>query len=162
MVKREETMDDAKIRHNLEIVEAHFDSEAAQNIEKVLKTYNDDIAWEAPARHVSYHGKQAVAEAYLRLWRSAADPEVIHHERYATEDRVFDDLTVTFTIVDDGWENCPFPVGTRVQQRLLHNFEIRNGLISREIGYELWSQIRDGSVTAATAAPVPQAMPAQR
>ena len=153
-------MDDEKIQYNLKLVEAHFDSEAAQNIEQVLKTYNDDIVWEAPARHVSYHGKQAVAAAYLRLWESAADPEVIHHERYATEDRVFDDLTVIFTIIDDGWENCPFPVGTRVQQRLLHNFEIRNGLISKEIGYELWSPIRDGAVMAAEAAPVTQAGPA--
>jgi ketosteroid isomerase-like protein len=127
-------MDDAEIRRNLEVVEAHFDSEAAQNMDWVLATYVDDIVWEAPARHVAYRGKQAVAAAYLRLWHSVGDVEIIHHERWATEDRVFDDLTVTFTIVGDGYDNCPVPLGTRVQQRLLHKFEIRDGLIARETG----------------------------
>jgi hypothetical protein len=30
------------------------------------------------------------------------------------------------------------PYGTRVKLRLVHNFHITDGLISREIGYEMW------------------------
>ena len=59
-------------------------------------------------------------------------------ERFASPDRVFDDMWVRFTLVGDDFENCPFPVGTRVKMRLLHNFHIRDGMIAREIGYEVW------------------------
>ena len=59
-------------------------------------------------------------------------------ERFATPDRVFDDMWVTFRLTGDGFENCPFPVGTPVKMRLLHNFHIRDGLIAKEIGYEIW------------------------
>jgi hypothetical protein len=30
------------------------------------------------------------------------------------------------------------PIGTKVKMRLIHNFHIRDGLIAREIGYEVW------------------------
>jgi ketosteroid isomerase-like protein len=152
-------MDDAKIAHNLKLVEAHFDSEAAAHIERCLETYTDDIVWEAPARNVVYRGKEAVAAYYLRLWDSMDDVSTVNNDRYATEDRVFDDLTATFTLVGDGFENAPFPVGTRVRLRLLHNFEIRDGLIAKEIGYEIWSEIKDGDVVPGHGAPVEQ--PAQ-
>jgi hypothetical protein len=36
------------------------------------------------------------------------------------------------------YENCAFPVDTRVSMRLLHVFHISDGLIAREIGYEIW------------------------
>lgn len=44
----------------------------------------------------------------------------------------------SFKITGDAFENCPYPIGTKVQMRLIHNFHIRDGLISREIGYEVW------------------------
>ena len=31
-----------------------------------------------------------------------------------------------------------FPIGTKVKMRLLHNFHIRDGMIAKEIGYEIW------------------------
>ena len=43
-----------------------------------------------------------------------------------------------FTLAGDGFENAPFPIGTKVKLRLLHNFHIRDGMIEREIGYEVW------------------------
>ena len=59
-------------------------------------------------------------------------------ERFATPDRVFDDMWATFRISGDGFENCPLPIGTKVKMRLLHNFHIRDGMIAKEIGYEIW------------------------
>lgn len=146
-------MDDQKVAHNLKLVEAHFAAEAGEHIEDCLETYTDDIIWEAPARFVKYQGKEQVAEYYLSLWRSMADVEFQANDRYATEDRVFDDLEATFTLVGDGFVNCPFPVGTRVHMRLLHNFEIRDGLISKEIGYEIWSEVQDGQLSPGHGAP---------
>jgi hypothetical protein len=58
-------------------------------------------------------------------------------ERFATPDRVFD-MWATFRICGDGFENCPLPIGTKVKMRLLHNFHIRDAMIAKEIGYEIW------------------------
>ena len=59
-------------------------------------------------------------------------------ERSATLGRVFDDSYATFRIVGDAFENCPLPIGTKVKMRLIHNFHIRDGLIAKEVGYEVW------------------------
>jgi hypothetical protein len=56
----------------------------------------------------------------------------------APPDRVFDDTWATFRISGDGFDNCPFAIGTKVKMRLLHNFHIRDGMIAKEIGYEVW------------------------
>jgi hypothetical protein len=45
---------------------------------------------------------------------------------------------VLMVIVAEVFENCPFPIGTKVRMRLLHNFHIRDGMIAKEIGYEIW------------------------
>jgi hypothetical protein len=49
-----------------------------------------------------------------------------------------DDAWATFRISGDGFDNCPFPIGTEVKMRLLHNVHVRNGMIAKEIGYEVW------------------------
>jgi hypothetical protein len=56
----------------------------------------------------------------------------------AQPDRVLDDKWATFRISGDGFDNCPFPIGTKVKMRLLHNFHIHDGMIAKEIGYEVW------------------------
>jgi len=56
----------------------------------------------------------------------------------AQADRAFDDMWATFRISRDGFDNCPFPIGTKVKMRLLHNSHIRNGITAKEIGYEVW------------------------
>jgi alkanesulfonate monooxygenase SsuD/methylene tetrahydromethanopterin reductase-like flavin-dependent oxidoreductase (luciferase family) len=53
-------------------------------------------------------------------------------------DRVFDDMWATFRISADGVDSCPFPIGTKVKMRLLQNFHLRDGMIAKEIGYEVW------------------------
>jgi hypothetical protein len=56
----------------------------------------------------------------------------------APPDRAFDDMWATFRASGDGSDNCPFPIGTKVKMRLLHNFHIRDGMIAKGIGYEVW------------------------
>lgn len=52
--------------------------------------------------------------------------------------RMFDDMWAMFRISGVGFENSPFPIGTKVKLRLLHNFHILDGMIAKEIGDEIW------------------------
>ena len=42
------------IAANLATVEAHFHSEAENEVDQALELYTDDIVWEAPARNLDY------------------------------------------------------------------------------------------------------------
>ena len=100
--------------------------------------YTEDAVWETPARGVSYKGRETIKKMYLRVFNSAEGITFHPVERFATPDRVFDDMWATFRLSGDGFENSPFPIGTKVRMRLLHNFHIRDGMIAKEIGYEIW------------------------
>jgi hypothetical protein len=125
-------------QYALDLIEMHLHEENPERIDECIKLYAEDAVWECPARRVTYIGRQKIKQMYLLLFASAEGIRFRHIERFATPDRVFDDMEATFRIVGDGFENCPFPVGTRVNMRLLHNFHIRDGLIARETGYEVW------------------------
>jgi hypothetical protein len=125
-------------RYALDLVDMHLHEENPERIDECLKLYADDAVWECPARGVLYVGREKIREMYLRLFASAEGIHFHPIERFATPDRVFDDMEARFRLAGDGFENCPFPIGTRVNMRLLHNFHIRGGMIAREIGYEVW------------------------
>jgi hypothetical protein len=125
-------------QYALDLADMHFHEENPGRIEECIKLYTEDAIWEAPARAVAYTGRERIKEMYLRLFESMALPRAEPVERFASPDRVFDDMWVTFRLSGDGFENCPYPIGTKVKMRLLHNFHIRGGLIAREIGYEIW------------------------
>ena len=128
---REET-----IAANLATVEAHFHSEAANEVDEALKLYTDDIVWEAPARNMIFQGKEDVGNNYRKIFASIRDVEFRNLQRFATEDRVVDDSILTFVITQEGF--LPLPVGQEVEMRLAHIFEMRDGKISKEIAYEMW------------------------
>ncbi len=134
-------MTDELIAANLAAVEAHFHSEAANEIEKALELYTDDIVWESPARDLVFRGKEATGENYRRMFGSFKVEEFRCLQRFATEDRVIDDSVTTVRIVGDGVANAPAPVGSKVEIRLLHVFEMRGGKISRELVFENWKVI---------------------
>lgn len=69
------------------------------------------------------------------------DIEMLPLDRFATADRVVDDALVRLTIADDGIDNCPLPVGSRAELRLIHHFQMREGLIAREEVFEVWREI---------------------
>lgn len=123
------------VANNLAVVEAHFHSEAANEIEQALELYTDDIIWEAPARQLAFKGKDAVAENYRKIFTSIKDVEFRNLDRFATEDRVVDDSIISFTITREGF--LPFPIGQKIEMRLAHIFEMRGGKISKEIAFEM-------------------------
>jgi ketosteroid isomerase-like protein len=63
-----------RIATNLAAVEAHFHSEANDEIDKALDLYTNDIVWEAPARRLIFRGKQAVADNYRKMFGSRVLP----------------------------------------------------------------------------------------
>lgn len=128
-----------RIAENLACVELHFHTEAHNEIEAALELYTDDILWEAPAPNGlnrSFTGKQAVAESYRELFGSMGNVQFQPLQRFATEDRVVDDSIVTFEVVKDGyWTN--FRAGQKIEMRLVHIFEMRDGKISKEIVFDM-------------------------
>lgn len=131
-------MDPQRIAHNLSVVDAHFHSEAENEVEAALQLYTDDIVWEAPALNGldrAFAGKDAVARNYRELWAAMRDVQFTFLQRFATEDRVVDDSRVTFEVIRDGYWH--FPKGTRVEMRLVHIFEMRDGKIARELVFDM-------------------------
>jgi hypothetical protein len=127
-----------RVQYALDLVDMHLHEENPDRIDECIKLYTEDAVWEAPARGVSYMGRESIKANYLKLFASAQGVRFEPIERFASPDRVFDDMWVYFTLAGDGFENCPFPKSTKVRMRLLHNFHIRDGMIAREIGYEVW------------------------
>ena len=123
------------IARNLAAVEAHFHSEAINEVEQSLDLYTDDVVWEAPARNLIFRGKDAVATNYRGIFGSMENIEFKSLDRFATEDRVTDDSIVSFTLTRDGY--LPFSVGQKVEMRLVHIFEMQDGKISKEIAFEM-------------------------
>jgi ketosteroid isomerase-like protein len=131
-------MDKDRAAQNLKVVENHFHSEALNEVEAALDTFTDDIVWEAPAPNGlnrSFSGKDAVAKNYRELFASMREVKFQFLQRFATEDRVVDDSIVTFEVARDGYWH--FPVGSKVEMRLTHIFEMRDRKISREIVFDM-------------------------
>jgi ketosteroid isomerase-like protein len=140
------------IAANMAAVEAHFHSEAVGEVEAALELYTDDIVWESPARDLVFRGKEATGENYRRMFASFEVEEFRCLQRLATEERVIDDSVATLRLVGDGVENAPAPVGSKVEIRLLHVFEMRAGKISRELVFESW-RVMEPAVGVVTFAP---------
>jgi ketosteroid isomerase-like protein len=127
-----------RIAENLAAVENHFHSEAVNEVEAALETFTDDVVWEAPAPNGlnrSFSGKRAAAENYRALFASMRNVKFELLQRFATADRVVDDSIVTFEVAKDGYWH--FPVGSEIEMRLVHIFEMRDGKISRELVFDM-------------------------
>ena len=132
-------MDKEQVAQNLACVEGHFHSEAEHDIEAALDLYTDDITFEAAALNGlnrSFSGKDAVANFYRQLWATMEDVKFQTLQRFATEDRVVDDSLVALKVVRDGcWPH--FRVGQKIEMRLVHIFEMRDGRIAKEIVFDM-------------------------
>jgi len=135
-------MDQEVVSTNMAVVEAHFHTEAANEIEKALELYTDDIVWESPTRYLFFRGKDATAENYRKMFASFKVEDFHTLQRFATETRVVDDSILVAELVGDGVDNAPAPLGSRVEIRLLHVFEMRDQKISRELVFETWRVIQ--------------------
>jgi hypothetical protein len=131
------------IARNLKVVDFHFHSETPESVEKAVAVYADDITWEAPSRGVVMKDPKEVLQAYRDIFRTLAYRKTLGLRRFATEDFVFDDQVAHAYVVGDPslMPNMPFPKGTEIYARLVHCFQLRDGLVTREIAYELWREL---------------------
>ena len=133
------------IEHNLAVVDRHIQGEA-RDVDAILDLYTDDIVMEVPSRGLRLVGRAAARENYLAMWPSMAEVELVPLERFATGERVVDDMLVRMRLVGPGMVNAPVPIGSRVEIRLIHHFSMRDGLIAREQVFEIWRLLdQDGS-----------------
>jgi SnoaL-like domain len=132
-------MKDPVIKANLAAVEAHFHDEGINEVEKACELYTEDIVWEAPARNLRFVNKQDVVDNYRKMFASMKDVEFRNLERFATEDRVVDDSIIRFKLI--GPDCIPVPIGSEVEVRLVHIFEMREAKIAKEIAFEMWKVV---------------------
>lgn len=131
-------MDSDRIARNLACVEKHFHSEATDEVEAALDLYTDDIVWDAPALNGldrRFSGKESVAKNYRELFASMRNVRFQFLQRFATEDRVVDDSLVTFEIARVGY--WPWSLDAKIEMRLVHIFEMRDGKIARELVFDM-------------------------
>ncbi len=129
------------VEENLKTVEAHFHSEASEDVDRALELYTDDILWEAHGdpKLGSHRGKPAVAARYRSIWACMKDVEFRNLSRFGLGDKVVDESILTCRIAKEGL--VPVPPGTRVRFHLLHVFDLRAGRISRELVCLDWARV---------------------
>jgi ketosteroid isomerase-like protein len=120
------------------IVNEHFGYEAADDVEGVLGTLTDDVRHlvvGAPTGELT--GKDAVRPFYEQLFADLKGEGVEPVARWYGDDFVVDETLWTGLVEDGRVFGLPGRSG-RVTFRLLHVFELRDGLISRE---HVWSDV---------------------
>jgi ketosteroid isomerase-like protein len=128
------------VDRNLHVVESHFHNENPGTVDKAVALYADNISWEAPSRGVVMNDRDEILKAYHGIFRTIRYNRVTSLRRFATETHVFDDQIGEVTVVGTEMTNLPYPPGTRVNCRLVHLFEMKDGKITSEIAYELWRE----------------------
>ena len=120
------------------IVNEHFGYEATDDVDGVLATLTDDVAHHvvgAPTGEL--HGKEAVRPLYEGLFDALKGEGVEPVARWYGVDFLVDETLWTGRVEDADVFGLPGRSGN-VTFRLLHVFQFRDGLISRE---EVWSDI---------------------
>ncbi len=128
---------DEIIARNLSVVQAHFHNENPDDVDKAIALYANNIVWEAPCRGQVYTDPLEVKAAYLGIFQTIKYNKTTALRRFATETSVFDDQLADVEVVGNEMPNLRFPIGTRLNARLVHCFEMRDGKIVREIAYEM-------------------------
>ena len=115
----------------MDIIERHFAAENAHDVAGTLATYTDDLVWDDVGNPVCpVYGKSAAGEIYEGIIDAIPDLHLESVSRFASSDHVVDESVATghiqgtFIGIEGG--------GAPVRFRILHVFDIRDGLISRE------------------------------
>jgi steroid delta-isomerase-like uncharacterized protein len=117
----------------MDIIERHFAAENAHDVQATLDTYTDDIVWDDVTHPLSpFRGKEAIGQVYSGINDAIPDVTLTSVRRFSGEDGryVVDESIVTghvhgeFAGLAGG--------GAPVEFRMLHVFEIRDGLICYE------------------------------
>jgi steroid delta-isomerase-like uncharacterized protein len=117
----------------LDIVDQHFAAENAHDVAATLATYTDDIVWDDVTHPLSpVHGKEAVGAVYSDIIDAIPDVNFVSTRRFTSETGlwVVDESNVTGH-VHGQWAGIDGE-GAPVEIRILHLFQLRDGLIAYE------------------------------
>jgi len=115
----------------LAVIDRHFAAKNAHDVEATLATYTEDIVWDDVTHSGSpFRGKQAVAEAYGGILQAIPDLNLRSVLRFQCGEHVVDESMLSGHVVGEfaGIAGGGAPVSFR----LLHVFDLRDGLIARE------------------------------
>ena len=117
----------------MDIIDRHFAAENAHDVQGTLDTYTDDIVWDDVTHPDSpFRGKEAVARVYSGIIEAIPDVVLTSVRRFTGEGGryVVDESSLTGHVHGE-WAGMAGG-GAPVEVRILHVFEIRDGLISYE------------------------------
>jgi steroid delta-isomerase-like uncharacterized protein len=117
----------------MDIIDRHFAAENAHDVEGTLATYTDDIVWDDITHPDSpFRGKENVGAVYSGIIDAIPDVHLESVWRISADDgnAVIDESILTGH-VHGSWSGIEGE-GAPVRVRILHVFELRNGLIARE------------------------------
>jgi steroid delta-isomerase-like uncharacterized protein len=115
------------------VVDRHFAAENAHDVAATLATYTDDIVWDDVTHPLSpVHGKDAVGAVYSDIMDAIPDVrlETVRRLEDGSGTFVVDESILTGH-VDGAWAGI-YGEGAPVRVRILHVFNLTDGLISRE------------------------------
>jgi steroid delta-isomerase-like uncharacterized protein len=113
------------------LVERHLKAEGAGDVEGAVAVYTDDIEHDVVGWPTgTLHGKEAAREFYVHLTANFRTEDERPTHRYWADDALVLDQMMTGTVIG---EMLGMPGhGRRITFRVLHVFEFRDGLVSRE------------------------------
>lgn len=132
----------------MDIIDRHFAAENAHDVPATLATYTDDIVWDDVTHPDSpFHGKEEVAGVYSTIIDAIPDLQLKSVRRLNDEGGHFVvDESIISGHVEGNWAGVNGG-GAPVSIRILHIFELRDGLISYENAWfdaaAVQAQIRD-------------------
>lgn len=117
----------------MDIIDRHFAAENAHDVEGTLATYTDDIVWDDITHpDAPFHGKEEVARVYSSIIDAIPDVRLESVWRFSGEGgRYVVDESIISGHVEGEWAGIKGG-GAPVRVRILHVFELRDGLICFE------------------------------
>jgi len=117
----------------VDIIERHFAAENAHDVQATLDTYTDDIVWDDITHPDSpFHGKEEVGAVYTSILDAIPDVVLTSVKRFSGDGgRFVVDESIITGHVQGEWAGMNGG-GAPVEVRILHIFELRDGLICFE------------------------------
>jgi steroid delta-isomerase-like uncharacterized protein len=117
----------------MDIIERHFAAENAHDVHATLDTCTDDIVWDDVTHPDSpFRGKEEVRLVYSGIIDAIPDVTLTSVRRFTGEDgRYVVDESIITGHVHGEWAGMAGG-GAPVEVRILHVFELRDGLICYE------------------------------
>ena len=113
------------------LVERHLKAEGAGDVEGAISVYTEDVEHDVVGFPTGpLHGKEAARDFYEELTANFRTEEEQPSHRYFADDAMILDQMMTGTVIGT-FLGMPGN-GRRITFRILHVFEFKNNLISRE------------------------------